>query len=94
METADQPNSPNLLFTIMSERENLKGSLFGNLKLTYYLLWDFQSPIKLFPSSMQPSCKLKTSIFSVGLMQMFFNTPSSPIVPGAFHVLSLDGKVV
>lgn len=86
MKTADlteQTKSP--LFTVIREWQNLKGSLFDNLKLTYYLFWDFKSPIKLLLSSMQPNCKLKTGIFSVGLMQMLSNPPSSPTVPGAFR---------
>lgn len=84
MKTADLTKQTKSL-VCSREWQNLKVSLFDNFKLTYYLFWDFKSPIRLFLSSMQASCKLKTSIFSVGLMQMLSNTSSSPTVPGAFR---------
>ena len=55
-----------------------------NLRLIYYLFWDLKKAIKLFLFSMQPSFKLKTSIFSVGLMYKLLNTTSSSTNPAGF----------
>lgn len=94
MKTADlTEQTKSLLFTVICEWQNLKGSLFDNLKLTYYLFWDFKSPIKLFLSSMQPNCKLKTGIFSVGLMQMS-PTHQAPQQSQVLFVLNLEGETI